>query len=231
MSAAVCPYCRTPIEPDSGEQLLCTGCGTPHHADCYAENGGCTVFGCSAAPAEEPKLHLSGSDLANLGAPRRAPMVGLAPGSLGAALQNARATPAPVPPSAVRAKAPPPPPPPPSPGAATAQISRPAPRVGVGSMFFDAPLLPVPAQAAAPAFDFNLEPDPNAKNRSTFIVLGALLGFFGAHNFYAGYTRKAVAQLCLTAFTLGFAGFMSWVWAVIDVCTIDHDSTGIKFRT
>jgi len=34
----------------------------------------------------------------------------------------------------------------------------------------------------------------------------ALLGFFfGAHNFYAGYKRKAVMQLCLTAFTFWFS--------------------------
>jgi len=98
-------------------------------------------------------------------------------------------------------------------------------------MFFDAPPVPVPAQAAAPSFDFDLAPDPNAKNRSTFIVLGALLGSFGAHNFYAGYTRKAVMQLCLTVFSLGFAGIMSWVWAVIDVCTVDRDSQGIRFKS
>jgi TM2 domain-containing membrane protein YozV len=124
------------------------------------------------------------------------------------------------------------PPPPLPPGTAVApQVARPAALVGVGSMFFDAPPVPARASAAAPSLDFNLEPDPNAKNRSTFIVLGALLGFFGAHNFYAGYKRKAVAQLCLTAFTLGFAGFMTWVWAVIDVCTVDRDSTGIRFKS
>jgi TM2 domain-containing membrane protein YozV len=110
-------------------------------------------------------------------------------------------------------------------------VARPVARVGVGSMFFDAPPVPVPASSTAPSFDFDLEPDPNAKNRSTFIILGALLGFFGAHNFYAGYKRKAVGQLCLTAFTLGFAGIMSWVWAVIDVCTVDRDSAGVKFKS
>jgi TM2 domain-containing membrane protein YozV len=102
-------------------------------------------------------------------------------------------------------------------------------------MFFNAATAPAPGLAPAmthpPSIDFDFRPDPNAKNRSTFIVLGALLGFFGAHNFYAGYKRKAVAQLCLTAFSLGFAGVMSWVWAVIDVCTVDRDSEGIRFRS
>jgi TM2 domain-containing membrane protein YozV len=229
MSAAVCPYCRTPIEPDSGEQFLCTGCGTPHHADCYTENGGCTVFGCSAAPADEQKVSVTRRDIA-------APIAGAAPaptaGNLPQMLPgiglmppgwNPNAPPKPV-------KAAPPPLPPGSAPPAVA-VSRPLPRVGVGSMFFDGNPLPAPASSAAPAFNFDFEPDPNAKNRSTFIVLGALLGFFGAHNFYAGYKRKAVMQLCLTAFSLGFAGIMTWVWAVIDVCTVDRDSTGVKFKS
>ena len=65
----------------------------------------------------------------------------------------------------------------------------------------------------------------------TFIILGVLLGAFGAHNFYAGYTKKAVAQLCITVLSLGFASPMSWVWAVIDISTIDSDEKGIKFRS
>src|SRR5579863_548701 len=229
MSAAVCPYCRTAIEPDSGEQLLCTGCGTPHHADCYTENGGCTVFGCSAAPADEQKVSVTRRDIAS-------PSAGAAPaptaGNLPQMLPGIGLTPPGwnpnAPPKPVRAA---PPPLPPGTVVAAPPIARPTARVGVGSMFFDPAPVPVPASAAAASFDFDLEPDPNAKNRSTFIVLGALLGFFGAHNFYAGYKRKAVGQLCLTAFTLGFAGIMSWVWAVIDVCTVDKDSQGIKFKS
>jgi hypothetical protein len=91
---------------------------------------------------------------------------------------------------------------------------------------------PVAAVAtAAPATPLSFEPDPDAKNRMTFIILGVLLGAFGAHNFYAGYTKKAVAQLCITVFSLGFASPMAWVWGVIDVSTIDSDEKGIKFRS
>jgi TM2 domain-containing membrane protein YozV len=90
---------------------------------------------------------------------------------------------------------------------------------------------PVAAAAtAAPSANLSFEPDAAAKKRTTFIVLGVLLGSFGAHNFYAGYKNKAIAQLLLTALTFGLASPMSWVWAVIDVCTIDQDSKGIKFR-
>jgi TM2 domain-containing membrane protein YozV len=224
MSAAVCPYCRGPIEPSTDEQLVCSGCGTPHHSDCYAENAGCTVFGCSKAPAEEPKLSLSTSDLAKV---TRPPAV---PSSTTLGLETRQSAPNAPP---VRVKAPPPPMP--SGTGATespAQVAQ-LPRFGVGSVLFGSQ--PVAAAAVSPAaaadFDFEFEPDPEAKNRTTFIVLGALLGPCGAHNFYAGYKGKGIAQLCITVLTLGFASPMSWIWAVIDVCTVDRDSKGIKFKS
>ena len=221
MSAAVCPYCRTPIDAAAGEELLCSGCGTPHHTDCYKENGGCTVFGCANAPADEQKLSITGTDLAAPAAPAASiatlPGVGLMPPGW---------TPAPsAPPKSVKA----PPPPLPDQRAGSSPVA--LPTAGVGSMFFNPVPVPAPASSQVPVFDFNLSPDPNAKNRSTFILLGALLGFLGFHNFYAGYVKKGVLQLLLTILTLGFAGIMSWVWAVIDVCTVDRDSEGIKFKT
>lgn len=61
MSAAVCPYCRAAV--DEAEAVACAGCGTVHHAECLEENGGCTVFGCTEAPAVEPKLTIGAPDL------------------------------------------------------------------------------------------------------------------------------------------------------------------------
>jgi TM2 domain-containing membrane protein YozV len=235
-AAAVCPYCRGPIEADPEQQKVCDGCGTPHHFDCYEENGGCTVFGCSAAPAEEPELSISRTDLANAtrtATPATSRTLGLA---LGPVVQ-----PAPAP--QVRVKAPPPPMPP-----GMAVVSTPAPVVsepriptfGTGSVLFGTrpvssitatslqPAPVMPQQVVAP-LDF--APDANARNRTTFIVLGVLLGFSGAHNFYAGYTKKAIAQLCITLFSAGFAAPMTWIWAVIDVCTVDRDSDGRHFSS
>jgi TM2 domain-containing membrane protein YozV len=231
MSVAVCPYCRSAIEPGAGDELLCPGCGTPHHSDCFAENGGCTVFGCGAAPADEQKVTLTGSEIAGRPAagsignlPEMLPGVGLMPPGW-----KPNAPPRPV-------KAAPPPMPPGAVPPAAAQVSAPVantlgiPRFGSGSVLFGSTPTPVAAtQGQAAEFDFT--PDPNAKNRSNFIVLGVLLGAFGAHNFYAGYRNKAIAQLLLSVLTLGFASPMSWVWAVIDVCTVDRDSEGIKFRS
>lgn len=195
-AAAVCPYCRGPIEADTEQQKVCEGCGTPHHVDCYQENGGCTIFGCSAAPAEEPELSISRTDLANAtrsAAPATSRTLGLA---LGPAVQAPAAAPQ------VRVTAPPPPMPP---GATVIPATAPvvsAPRLptfGVGSVLFGAqpvssitatslPAAPVMAQPASAAFD--LAPDANAKNRTTFIVLGVLLGFFGADNFTPDTRRK-----------------------------------------
>jgi len=37
----------------------CGSCRTPHHAECWAENKGCTVFGCPEAPEEEEKISVT----------------------------------------------------------------------------------------------------------------------------------------------------------------------------
>ena len=202
MTSSVCPYCRCPVEEQEREAIVCPGCGTPHHSDCYAENGGCTVFGCSAAPEEEDKVSLSSADLA---APE------FVRGVQTQAIPAAR-----------------PAPPPPVNGAAAATPTV-APQHNVGSVLFrPAPVAPTPA--AAPAY-VDLMPHPDAKRQQTFTLLGSFLGMFGAHNFYAGYRRKAFAQLGITVLTFGFAIPMTWVWAIIDVFTIQEDSNGVKFRS
>lgn len=40
-----CPYCLTSLQ--AGEAThVCAQCGAVHHADCWVEGGGCSVFGC-----------------------------------------------------------------------------------------------------------------------------------------------------------------------------------------
>jgi hypothetical protein len=88
-----------------------------------------------------------------------------------------------------------------------------------------------------PGTEITVEPDPAAvpqgppKSRTTFILLGALLGAVGGHNFYAGYTKKAIWQLLITLVTFGFASPMTWIWAIIDICTVSQDSRGIQFES
>jgi hypothetical protein len=228
MSAPVCPYCRGTIDAAVEAQRLCPGCGTPHHSDCFEENCGCTVFGCSAAPAEEPKLSFSATDFATPQPRVATPLtttLHLEPSAPALALQSA----SPTLPAKVKA---PPPPMPDSVPVASVAAPLPAPRYGSGSILFGVqPVAAVAVSTPASDFDFDLEESPGEKNRTTYIVLGVLLGIFGAHNFYAGFQKKAWTQLAITLLSLGFAGPMIWVWAVIDVCTIFRDSKGIKFRT
>jgi TM2 domain-containing membrane protein YozV len=156
-----------PFDDASPPRIFCTACGMPHHEDCYRENGGCTVFGCKCAPADDPKLQVSQSDLSAVSVPVQP----YAPFAQRVPQQNA-----------------------------------------------SAPQYVNPALYAR-----------THKSRTTYIVLGIFLGAFGVHNFYAGYTGRAVGQLCLTALTLGYLGIVSWVWAIIEICIVEKDSTGLNF--
>ncbi len=59
-SSQSCPYCRMPMH-DTDIIKTCASCRTPHHAECWAENKGCTVFGCPEAPEEEEKISVTPS--------------------------------------------------------------------------------------------------------------------------------------------------------------------------
>lgn len=97
-----------------------------------------------------------------------------------------------------------------------------------------------PAQVAAPPLSFGgynvaqhavpagIPRYPaDSKNRTTYILLGIFLGIFGAHNFYAGYKSRAIAQLCITLLTLFFGAIVSWIWAIVEICIVDRDSRNI----
>lgn len=64
------------------------------------------------------------------------------------------------------------------------------------------------------------------KQRIVYILLAIFLGSFGVHNFYAGYTKKAIIQLVITVATCGFGSIISWIWAIVDICTVTVDSAG-----
>ena len=181
MTNPVCPYCRGPIVSPPDEQVVCDGCDTPHHRDCFEENCGCTVFGCRCAPADEPKVHVSQPEFTNVQRPtgQQSPFVrSLSYSTIGLT----QAAPA---------------------GVSSSQI--------------------IPT-AAGNGFE-------HYKSKMTFVLLGVLLGALGAHNFYAGNKKKAILQLCITVLTLGYAAPMSWIWAIIDVCTVERDSEGIQFKS
>jgi TM2 domain-containing membrane protein YozV/ribosomal protein L40E len=76
---------------------------------------------------------------------------------------------------------------------------------------------------------------PMQKSKIAAGVLGILLGSLGVHNFYLGYTGKAVAQLLITVLTLGLGSIISGVWGLIEgililTGSIDCDAAGIPLR-
>lgn len=208
MAEPVCPYCRMPFDEASPPKIFCTACGMPHHEDCYLENGGCTVFGCKRAPADDPKLQVSQSDLSAVSMPVQ-PYVPL--------VQQF----API-------------------------AQQPAPVQGYQPSRYSGPLGLSQAAATAPAQTAASVPNPlpsasaayshaapvyasTHKSRTSYIVLGIFLGALGIHNFYAGYTGRAVGQLCLTVLSVGYLGIVSWIWAIIEICIVEKDSTGQRF--
>jgi TM2 domain-containing membrane protein YozV len=73
----------------------------------------------------------------------------------------------------------------------------------------------------------------STKSRVVYILLGVLLGGLGIHNFYAGYTGRAVAQLLITLFTfwLILPLIAVWIWVIYEVCTVKTDGKGLPMLT
>ena len=75
------------------------------------------------------------------------------------------------------------------------------------------------------------KPAANAKSKLAAGLLAIFLGCYGVHNFYLGYTGKAVAQLLITLLSCGFGVVVTGIWALIEgiqVLTgkIDRDAKG-----
>lgn len=68
---------------------------------------------------------------------------------------------------------------------------------------------PMPGPAPVP-------PTYQPKSKMAAGLLGIFLGSLGVHNFYLGYTGKAVAQLLITLLTCGFGSVISGIWGLIE---------------
>lgn len=78
-----------------------------------------------------------------------------------------------------------------------------------------------PNQQQTPPYNqtinINVPPQNYApKSKIAAGLLGIFLGCFGVHNFYLGYTGKAVAQLLITLLTCGFGGAITGIWGLIE---------------
>ncbi len=62
----------------------------------------------------------------------------------------------------------------------------------------------------------NTNINSNAKSKMAAGLLGIFLGAFGIHNFYLGYTGKAVGQLLMTVLSCGILSIVSGIWGFVE---------------
>lgn len=65
-------------------------------------------------------------------------------------------------------------------------------------------------------------------------LLGLFLGTLGVHNFYLGYTGKAVAQLLITVLTCFIGSIATSIWSLVEsvliLCGNVKDSKGLELK-
>ena len=83
--------------------------------------------------------------------------------------------------------------------------------------------------------NYNNGQNSTQKSKIAAGLLGIFLGGFGVHNFYLGYTGKAIAQLLITLLTCGFGAFVSSIWGLIEgililTGSINVDGNGVPLK-
>ena len=81
----------------------------------------------------------------------------------------------------------------------------------------------------------NNNANQNSKSKIAAGLFGIFLGYFGVHNFYLGFTGKAVAQLLITVLSCGFLSPISAIWGLIEGILIlagdqNTDANGVPLR-
>ena len=69
------------------------------------------------------------------------------------------------------------------------------------------------------------------RTRLVYILLAIFLGGLGVHNFYAGYTKKAIIQLlcCTIGAALVIPLIVGAIWILVDIFTVTKDADGKSF--
>ena len=78
---------------------------------------------------------------------------------------------------------------------------------------------------------------PGTEQKSVLVaaLLAFFLGTFGVHNFYLGYTSKAVAQLLITVISCGMGAVITQIWAIVEMVllltgSINTDGNGMPLK-
>lgn len=71
----------------------------------------------------------------------------------------------------------------------------------------------------------------SGKSKVAAGILGIFFGGFGIHNFYLGYTKKAVAQIAVTFFTMGLGAVWGFVEGILILTgSINEDAQGLPLK-
>ena len=68
------------------------------------------------------------------------------------------------------------------------------------------------------------------KSRVAYVLLAIFLGEIGVHNFYAGYIGRGIAQLLITILSFGLLFWVSWIWAIVELCVVSEDGNRVPFE-
>ena len=82
-----------------------------------------------------------------------------------------------------------------------------------------------PGASVQPAYGY-----PQGKSRTTAGILGILLGGFGVHRFYLGFTGIGIAQIAVTIVTCGLGaiwGFVEGILILTDSPSFATDANGV----
>ena len=74
-----------------------------------------------------------------------------------------------------------------------------------------------------PGFQQGYVPQGTESKRITAGVLSLLLGAFGVHKFYLGYTKEGVLQILLTIFTCGVGAVMGTIEGIVYLVKSDAE--------
>ena len=86
-----------------------------------------------------------------------------------------------------------------------------------------------PAASFCPSCGYAIpaKPAAGAKSKLTAGLLGIFLGGFGIHNFYLGFTGKAVAQIVVSVVTCGAGSLWGFIEGIMILCgSMDKDADG-----
>ena len=88
-----------------------------------------------------------------------------------------------------------------------------------------APSAPVPAQQNIHVV---IQPPPALpRSRVAYVLLAFFFGWAGIHNFYAGRTGSAVAQLLMSLLSCGLLVPAVGIWVIVEMLAVSRDGRGV----